>query len=256
MRRLALLAIFATACGSAVASASTLALAFHPGDVYRFSFESTRHVAILPSAPETVHETAHLVYTVHSVDSGGNADISLETSEFVITATGGPVTPPTGTSFNGTSDLKVGSDGHILSATLVGSALSGGTWWAVLPRGAVKPGDTWSNDYDVSYTYQGSSLTTHFKTNSKYLRDETFEGVNAGVVESKIATTAVAPTSDPTSTTTATAASTITTWIDRRAGRVLKSHVTSTGKATYGDPSGSTPPTIVTDDEIADLLPG
>lgn len=250
MRRLALLAIFAIACGSASASASTLALAFHQGDVYRFSFEWTRHVAILPSAPETVHETGHLALTVSSVDSSGNADISLETSDFVIAATEGPVTPPTGISLNGTSNFNVGSDGRILSVTFLGNPVGGGTWWAVLPRGAVKPGDTWSNDYDVSYTYQGSSGATHFTTKSKYLRDETFGSVNAAVVESKIESTAGSPTQA-----TGTSALTITTWIDRRAGRILKSHVTSTGKATYGDPSGPTPPTIVTEDGTADLLP-
>jgi hypothetical protein len=47
-----------------------------------------------------------------------------------------------------------------------------------------------------------------------------------------------------------------TTWIDRSAGRVLKSYATSTREATFGDPSGSTPPTIITDDARADLLPG
>jgi hypothetical protein len=55
---------------------------------------------------------------------------------------------------------------------------------------------------------------------------------------------------------TGTSALVFTTWIDRSAGRVLKSHATSTREATFGDPSGSTPPTIITDDARADLLPG
>jgi hypothetical protein len=173
MRRLALVALFATACGPIAASGSALALVFHAGDVYRYSFESTGHVAIDPSPPETVHKSAHLTYTVMSVDSSGTADLSLETSDGVVTATGGPVTPPVGTSLNGTSELKVSSGGRILSVSVNGTTFGGGTWWAVLPGRAVKPGDTWADDFDVSYP--GSSITSHYKTKSKYLRDESFQ---------------------------------------------------------------------------------
>jgi hypothetical protein len=251
MRRLALVAFFAIACGSTAASGVVLALVFHTGDVYRYSYESTGHVGIDPSPPDAVHKSAHLTFTVTSVDSSGTADLSLATSDGAVTSTEGPVTPPVGTSLNGTSELKVSSGGRILSDTLNGIAFGGGTWWAVLPGRAVKPGDTWTDDFDVSYT--GPSLTSHYKTKSKYLRDESFQGSNAAVIESTFTTTAVV--TDASSTVQQTGSYTATTWIDRAAGRILKSHVTSTYVGTFTDPSGSTPPTTVRGDESLDLLP-
>lgn len=261
MRRLALLALLTIACGSTAASRPALALVFHSGDVYRYSLESTGHVAIDPSPPDPVHKSAHLTYTVTSVDSSGNADLALETSDAVVTSTEGPVTPPQGTSLNGTSELKVSSRGRILSETVNGTSLGGGTWWAVLPGRAVKPGDTWADDFEVSYP--GSSITGHFMAKSKYLRDESFQGSNAAVIESTFTTTSGVPNPPPTSadgsqgsTVQTTGTSTATTWIDRAAGRILKSHVISTYIASFTDPSGSTPPTTVRGDESLDLLPG
>ena len=254
MRRLALLALFATACGSTPASGQALALVFHTGDVYRYSYESNGHVAIDPSPPDPVHKTGHLAYTVKSVDSNGTADLSLEASDVVVTSTEGVIPETAGTSLNGTSEMKVSSDGRILNGTVNGTAFGVAMLWAVLPGRAVKPGDTWSTDSNMSYP---GSITTPFKIKSKYLRDESFQGANAAVVESTFATTATAlPTPGSTTTATETSTSTITSWIDRAAGRILKSHVTSRSVATFGDSSGSTPPTTVTADEIADLLPG
>jgi hypothetical protein len=250
MRRLALVALFATACGSTAASGPALALVFHTGDVYRYSYESTGHLAIDPSPPDTVRKSANLTYTVKSVDSRGNADLSLETSNAVVTATDGPVTPPVGTSLNGTSELKVSSGGRLLSVPISGTAFGGGTPWAVLPGRAVKPGDTWTDDFDVSSP--GSSITIHYKTKSKYLRDESFQRSNAAVIESTFTTTAVV--SSASSTAQQTGTSTATTWIDRAAGRILESHVASSYVATFADSSGSTPPTTVRGDESSDLL--
>jgi hypothetical protein len=255
VRRLALLAIFATACGSTPASGQALALVFHTGDVYRYSFVSNGHLAIDPSPPDPVQKTAHLAYTVMSVDSSGTADLSLETSDAAVTSTEGAVTPPVGTSLNGTSELKVRSNGSLLSVTVNSTAFGGGTWWAVLSGKAARAGDTWSTDFDVSYP--GYSISGHFKTKSKYLRDESFHGANAAVIESTFATTTTAPATPGSAISVAeTSTSTITTWIDRTAGRVLKSHLTLSYVGTFTDLSGSTPPTTVRGDEISDLLPG
>jgi hypothetical protein len=253
MRRLALVALFAAACGSTPASEPALALVFHSGDVYRYSFVSNGHLAIDPSAPEMVQKTAHLAFTVKSVDASGTADLSLEASDGVVTASGGPLTPPAGTSLNGTSELMASSDGRILSDTVNGNAFGGALWWAVLPGRGVKPGDTWSADFDVSYP--GSPTTVHLQTKSKYLRDESFRGANAAVVETTFANATAAP---PTSgiSVTETSTSTITTWIDRSAGRILKSHLMSSYVGTYTDLSGSILPTTLRGDEVSDLLPG
>lgn len=233
---------------------------FHTGDVYRYSFESTGHVAIEPSPADPVQKSAHLTYTVTSVDSSGTADLSLEASDAVVTSTEGPVTPPAGTSLNGTTKLQVTSGGRIISQTVSGTAFGGGTFWAVLPGRAVKPGDSWTDDFDVSYS--GFSITAHFMTKSKYLRDESFQGLNAAVIESTFTTTTGAPNTisssaggSPSSTVQETSTATATTWIDRSAGRILKSHVVTKYVASFIDTSGELAPTKVSGDETADLLP-
>ena len=252
MRRLALLGLFAIACGSTTASGPALALVYHTGDVYRYSYESNGHGAIDPSPPDAVHKTAYLTFTVKAVDSNATADLSLEASDVVATLVGVPIPSPVGTSLNGSSDLKVRSDGRVLSETVNGAAFGGGIWWAVLPSMAVKPGDTWTDAFDVSYS--GPSVTGQFTTKSKYLRDESFHGANAAVVESIFAANAIAP---PTAGigVTETSTTTITTWIDRGAGRVLKSHLVSSYVGAFTDLSGSIRPTTVRGDEISDLLP-
>jgi len=254
MRRLALVALFAIACGSSPASGPSLKLIFHTGDVYRYSYESNGHSAIDPSPPDAVHKTAYLAFTVKAVHSDATADLSLEASDVVATLIGVPIPPPAGTSFNGTSDLKVRSDGRVLSETVNGAQFGGGIWWAVLPSMAVKPGDTWRDAFDESVSYSGSSVTGQFKTGSKYLRNESFHGANAAVVESTFAATTIAPPTAGISV-SETSTTTITTWIDRGAGRILKSHLVSSYVGTFTDLSGLIAPTTVRGDEIADLLP-
>lgn len=262
MRRLVVVAlVFMVACNSAPSSAHTLLLTYHKGDVYRFSYQSTSH-EIFGAFQETLNETAQQAYTVISVDSSGNADMSVESSNVVSTATAGQLTLPMGSS-NSTFKLRVAADGGLLSQDLNGSSFGGATW-AVLPDGSVKPGDSWSKAYDtVSAGYSGSS---RLATTSKYLRDESFQGSHAAVVETPIALAedvTGAPSSLPTpnaadgsqtATFKGTAKALVTTWIDRDAHRILKSHVTATFglTVTFDAASG---PTEIKGDVTTDLLP-
>jgi hypothetical protein len=263
VRRLALVALFAAACGPTPAPVpgQSLALAYHKGDVYNYSFELTAHETI-DTVQETLHETAHLTYTVRSVDAGENAELSLDLSNVVITATVDQITVPMSSSPNPTIDLKVAADGRILSQNVNGSGFGGVTIWAVLPGRAVKPGDRWSKDYDTNAA--GYSGNSHLTTTSKYLRDESFQGANAAVVESTIGMTShyssgPSAAGGSQATVKVTSMSIVTTWIDRDAHRILKSHVTATfdQKATF-DAASAPPPTAtsIMGDETADMLPG
>jgi hypothetical protein len=261
VRHLALAALLAAACGPTPAAApgQLLSLAFHKGDVYSYSFSLTAQ-EMLDGFPVTLNETAHLTYTVTLVDAAGKADITVEPSSVVVTKTEDHVTSPISTSPNSTIDLQVASDGRVLSENVNLGPAVGPINWGVLPGGAVKPGDTWAKNYEM--TLVGSVGTNRFTTTSKYLRDESLQGSNAAVVETTITLTSdlssgPSTTSDTRVTSKGTTTAIVTTWIDRDAHRILKSHVTATfdQSGTYDSPPLA--PTVVSlsGDETADLLP-
>lgn len=228
--------------------------------MYRYSFELTANET-LDQVPDILKETALLTYTVRSVDAVGIGDISLDPSSVVITSTVDQLTMPVSSAPSSTIDLKVAADGRVLSESVHGDPAGGSINWGVLPDRAVMPGDRWSKDYDISL--EGSVGRNHLVTRSRYLRDESFHGAKAAVVETTIAQTSnvhSGPTAagDTRVTSKGTSMSIITTWIDRDAHRVLKSHVTATfdQTATFDAPS-LPPPTVVsiTGSETADLLP-
>jgi hypothetical protein len=264
VRRLALIALLAAACSPARTSApaDSLTLAFHKGDTYSYSFQLTAHET-LDKVADTLEETAHLTYTVRSVDSGGTADISLATTDVVITSTVDQVTAPMGAPSNTTIEMKVAADGRVLSEALsgYGSGTGGSINWGVLAGRAVKPGDTWSKDYDTALS--GAMGSNHFVTTSRYLRDETFQGARAAVIETTIintanVTTVAATPGDVTAAGKGTTNGIVTTWVDRDGHRILKSHLTATydETATFDAPS-MPPPTVVSikGNETSDMLP-
>lgn len=197
--------------------------------------------------------------TVKSVDSAGNADLSISLSNLTMKSTTGTVTNTTTGMPSPAIDMKVGPDGRILSVngtslggnpfTAFSPTGSGGFISAVLPDNAVKPGDTWSKDYDQANTMGGGSI--HVTTKSKYLRDESLQGVNAAVVQttstatidltldlSKLASGAgsqagiIPPGMLQSITVKGTSTSDVTSWIDPNGHRVMKTHMTGTTNAT------------------------
>lgn len=275
MPRLALVVFVAIACGPAVAHAQTLALAYHSGDAYKYALRSTAIETVgtgITTIPINFEMTARETVTVQSVDSSGTADLSISLSNLTMKSSANGVTNTTTGLPMPAIEMKVGADGRILSVNgnvLGGSPFSmfsgmGGIFMsAVLPDNAVKPGDSWSKEYDQANTMGSGNI--HVTTKSKYLRDESVNGVNAAVVETT-STSSVNIAIDLSKmlagsgssgqvmpgmaayplTIKGTSSSDVTTWIDPAGHRVLKSHTTGTTDLTMTmqmkAPAGTTAP--------------
>ena len=260
MKRIAVVALFAVACG--VAHAQTLSLAYKSGATYKYALHSTADEAMNMGAmaiPVKFELTAAETITVKSVDSAGNADLSISLTNLTMKSTTGTVTNTTTGMPSPMIDMKVASDGRIVSingSSLGGNPFSsfsptggGGFISAVFPDGAVKPGDTWSKNYDQVNTMGTGSI--HVATKSKYLRDESLQGINAAVIQttstaaydltidiSKLAQGAPSPPPALAQgmlqglTVKGTSTSDVTSWIDPNGHRVMKTHMTGTTDAT------------------------
>ena len=180
--------------------AQTISLAFKQGEQFKYALHFTgTFSAQIGSVTQDVKLDARATETVtiSAVESDGTADMTLTLSDLTITTTGkasdGSTTTSTTTQTNAIppQQLKVAPDGRILSIN--GQSISSespfgvlaGTYlvYAVLPDSAVKPGDTWSKSYDQAQP--GGSSSVHVTSNSTYLRDESFHGVNAAVIETE-----------------------------------------------------------------------
>jgi len=267
MRWAALVAALAVACGTAptnAALAESVRLVYHKGDVYTYSYHATANEKV-DGVATTYEITARQTYTVISVDSDGTAELSLALTDLAIKATVGNITNPLSTSPNPAIEIRAARDGRILR--FAGSSQAPEVAWAVLPDKSVKPGDTWSKDYDSTTDGAGA---THIRTKSTYLRVESFGGSSASVVKT---------TSDATSDITGsplgpnviggatsvgikgTENSEVTSWIDLRTHRLLKTHMTSTTDSIMTpEPAGSTlngtsGPIAITASITIDLIP-
>jgi len=265
MRRLIAVAVLLTACGILPVHAQTISLAFNQGEQFKYTLHFTgtfsAHVGAVAQDVK-IDAKAKETVAITSVESDGTADMTLTLSDLTITTTGkaadGSTTTSTTTQTNAipAQQLKVAPDGRILSvngesiaSTSPFGALAGSYLvYAVLPDTAVKPGDKWSKSYDQAQP--GGSSSVHVTTDSTYLRDESFQGVNAAVIETKSAAdftmNLFAPQSPPPNTPNGTragptpggfgamqgsVASDTTSWIDPGARRVLKSSMKATLKA-------------------------
>ena len=269
MRRLTAVAVLLVACGILPVHAQAISLAFKQGEQFKYALHFTgtfsahigavlQDVKIDAKARETVVTTA--------VESDGTADMTLTLSDLTITTTGkaadGSTTTSTTTQTNAIppQQLKVAPDGRILSingqnissespfGVLTGSYLV----YAVLPDSAVKPGDKWSKSYDQAQP--GGSSSVHVTSNSTYLRDESFHGVNSAVIETKSAAdftmnlippksplpntpngTRPGPTPGGLGSVQGSETSDTTSWVDAAAHRVLKSSMKATLRATIAE---------------------
>ena len=254
MRRLFVLAVVAvTACGSFGLTAHPISLAFKSGDAYSYKLHAKLDYTIEAqgmSVPFKLELNAKDSVKVNSVDSSGVADVTINLTDISIKSTMGG-TDDTHLGKPETVNLKVSSDGHIVSVN--GTDLTSGSLpdftgmgsgliSAILPSGDVRVGDTWSKTYDPKPPT--GSGTIHVKTDNKYVRDEKVGAVQTAVVESKI-TSAIDITLDspslgvpmePRGGTTSpklqnvamrgTLTSTVTSWIDTAAHRIVKTHST------------------------------
>jgi hypothetical protein len=248
MRWLALLAIFFVAgCGSfGAAQPHSLSLAYKAGDTYKYKLKVTsKQSAKLTdmTVPIEIDTTANESVKVKSVDSAGVADLTITFSDLALkTVTAGVTNTTTGLPF-GPVDVKIKSDGTVVSidgdSYVAGSPMTafagvGGGFFiaAVLPGYAVKVGDTWSKTHDQ--TDPRGFTKEHITSNSRYVRDEITSNVNTAVVETKSDGTIQTAGSPATSTGTGaglsmsgTFTTDVTTWIDPNGHRIVRSHATA-----------------------------
>lgn len=255
MRRLVPVLLVAFACGPLLAHAQTLAYTYKAGGTYKYTFHSSSTDTIdlgAMSIPVTLDLTAQESMSVNSVASNGTADLEISLSGVTLKTSANGVTNTTTGTPAITIDMKVSADGRVVSVSgsMMGGSpfaaftgASGGYMSAVLPDIAVKPGDTWTKDYDQPSPIGSSSI--HVTSKSKYLRDETFHGVNAAVVETNSTATfdlsidmskaasgagSVLPSMPGGALSgisiKGTTTSDTTTWMDPSAHRLLKSHTT------------------------------
>ena len=268
MRLVTLVALLSVACGVTPVQTQSLTLAYHFGDLYEYSLHIVLNQDVtqgtMAAIPQYGDLTAHEKVTVVSVDVTGAADVTVQLFNVVVKTDAKQVSNPAAPS-RAAQDVRIATDGHIISLSgsntwpgdfPFGVALGGNLFTAVLPKGAVKPGDTWSSDYDQALPFTFKSF--HLATKSKYLRDESFQGVNAAVVET---TTDISADFrlDNTHRTNGTASSDVTTWIDPGTHRILKSQMSAKMDATltYENAIGTTNSivTLLKATETADLLP-
>jgi hypothetical protein len=289
MRKLALVAVFAVACGLPTAHAQTLALTYKNGDTYKYALHSTANETVdasVMSVPIKLDLTALETVTVKSVDATGKAGLSIDLTDVVMkTSTGEEINATTATTLP-TISMTVAADGRVLAVN--GSSFGdspltlfsggGGFISAVLPDKPVKPNDTWSKDFDQANTLGTGGV--HVTAKSKYLRDESLKGIKAAVVETKTSGTiditidmskviAGAPASTPSIPAglfqslamKGTLTSTVTSWIDPSGRRVMKSHKAGTTNATMtfigagSSLPGLTGPITIKGDDTTDLSP-
>jgi hypothetical protein len=257
MKRLALLAVsvlLLAGCGAfGAAGAHTLSLAYKAGDTYKYKLHASSKQTVTTSEisfPLNFDISADESIKVKSVDSSGTADLAITLSNLTMKSTMGGVSNTTTGVPAQTINVQVGADGRLVSVE--GNQLPGGTPMeafsglgggffitAVLPAKPVKPGDTWTKDYDQANP--NGTGGTHVTSKSTYLRDESLNGVNAAVVETKSTMTIDMTIDDSSSsselgmsglTMKGTVTTDVTTWVDPDGHRVMKTHSTAADDAT------------------------
>ena len=279
MRRLALVAfLVVAACGSiGAAQPHTLSLAYKTGETYKYTLHAAFKYTLGTqgmTVPLDMDITAKETMTVKSVDSSGTADMTVSVSELTLKMTMSGTTNTTTTTTSTDVDMRIASDGRVVSingSTLGSGSLpglsgsEGGLVSAVLPDGTVKPGDSWTKNYDQANPM--GSGTIQIVTKNKYVDDEKVGSVNTAKVQSNIETTinltidlsslggqsggtSIIPSggaSGPQSITMrGTSTSDVTSWIDASAHRVVKTHSTGSLDATMtmNMAAGSTNPML------------
>lgn len=273
-----LLALVAVACGSfGVPQAHAITLAYRAGDAYTYHFHAVLNYTVGISTmtiPLTADLSANEKMTVKSVDSSGTADLDVQLTNLTVKVTANGTTNTTTKTTPTSVEMKVGSDGRVVSVN--GSAISGapslpgipgtqgGLLSAILPDKAVKPGDTWTKNYDLTPPVGTGSI--HVASTNKYARDEKVGSVISAVVQSNVNTTinlnldtsaagqggaSLFPTTGSSAVQSfalkGTDASIVTSWVDVSAKRILKTHQTDTLDLTiaFTMAAGSTPSALI-----------
>lgn len=272
MKRLGLLAIvLVAACGSFGAQAHTVSLAYKAGDTYKYGLHIVMKYTIAASGlsvPFNLEVSAKESIAVKSVDAGGTADLGITVTDMSLKTALNGTTNTTTTTTAQSLDMKVAKDGRIISINGTAfdsssfggvSGVQGGLISAILPDNPVKPGDTWTKNFDQPNPFGVGS--SHVTSNNTYLRDENNDAVIEsrikGTIDMTIDASAMAgqtgsPLVPPAGTSSGvegitikgTSMSDVTSWIDLNAKRLVKTHSTGSVEATLtvNMPAASTTP--------------
>ena len=220
------------ACGTD-AQAATLAIRYHAGEQETYRLHQVFTAALTSAAgqvqPLTFDLRAVESTRVTAVQGGGGATLEVQLLDMTGTSNGQQL-PPLGTQ---SYQLQVGPDGRILGggASSTGSSAvsvpSADQAFSILPDRKVKPGDTWTRDYERPNPLGSGAFKVH--SANRFLRYEQVGGVQAAVVESKLSTPVdqqVTLAGQPLHE-TGTVTADVTSWVDAGAGRFLKANSTT-----------------------------
>jgi hypothetical protein len=269
MRRLAAIGLFMIACTgvppqnagttphAGTATAQMLTLSYSKDAIYKYRFVLMSDFTVQTVAltdQERIDLSAKEALTVSSVDARGVAEVmvtftdanlktTLESGQATAVISNGPSTltethfwlAPDGRALNSYDGGTLPDD-----PVMFGVAADSRFVSAVLSDSAVKPGDTWTKNYDVPSGSGAGSIQVIAK--SSYLRNETFRGVQVAVVET-ISTANVDIGIRGGSDILGTASSDVTSWIDPSAHRIVKTVLTSSSELSMAaSPFGSLVP--------------
>jgi hypothetical protein len=266
---MAAIALFTIACTGApqqnagttphagTATAQMLTLSYSKDATYKYRFTLTSDFTVQTVAlteQERIDLSAKEALTVSSVDARGVAEVMVTFTDAKLKTTLGSG-QATAVINNGPSTLTdthfwLAPDGRALSTydggslpddpVMFGVAADARFVSAVLSDSTVKPGDTWTKNYDVASPSGAGSIQVIAK--SRYLRNETFGGVQVAVVET-VSTANVDIGIKGSSGILGTASSDVTSWIDPSAHRIVKTMVTSSSELSMAaSPLGSLVP--------------
>ncbi len=269
MRRLAAIALFTIACTgvppqnagttppAGTATPQMLTLSYSKDATYKYRFTLTSDFSVQTVAQtdqERIDLSAKEALAVRSVDARGIAKVmvtftdanlktTLESGQTTAVISNGPSTlteahfwlAPDGRALNSYDGGTLPND-----PVMFGVAADSRFVSAVLSDSAVKPGDTWTKNYDVPSGSGAGSIKVIAK--SSYLRNEMFGGVQVAVVET-ISAANVDIGITGSSGILGTASSDVTSWIDPSAHRIVKTVLTSSSELSMAaSPFGSLVP--------------
>jgi hypothetical protein len=169
-----------------------LALKFTQGRDYRYRMQMKLDGELSSSeggSAEPFNETVDMTLGMHvaSVDQQGVATIDLQPEEGNITVNGERLnfSNPVRSRIRITADGKLFGDSGALTAAGGPSGLSVpgfDQFTPLLPDHAVRPGDTWSKDFDRPFPLGEGVM--RFATRNRFLRYETIGGIRTAVVRS------------------------------------------------------------------------
>ncbi|MGH7903612.1 MAG: hypothetical protein ACREPA_05725 [Candidatus Dormibacteraceae bacterium] len=181
-------AVFGNGPFNPALAASTVRLAWHPGqtETYQVAIDTKATVSTGPGTPTPVEfrlsglETLRVV----AVDPGGAATLAADLSGFSGTSDGRPVP---GSSIARSIQFRIAPDGQILAGDASPSAggLPGGDQFsAILPPGAVHPGDSWTSSFERANPLGSGRL--RYTSRNTLLRYEELAGVRTAVVRTDV----------------------------------------------------------------------